>query len=165
MSLIRAVVESIAKTLNSNDYFRTSPRIPVLVEDSKDIEREITAAINSTGAFVLCSFAGSTIASPDIPGPYMTEAKFTALVSEIPSVWRNASSLAPSGAEIAEAVSRILHHHQPLDDNEQPLIGGVLVVESIDPKANDSFSQHAVTLKTEIGLPNTQPTRPVSKRL
>ena len=88
MSLIRQIVESMAKTLKDHAYFRTVPIIPVLVQDHKDIDREIENAMSKAGAFVMVNFSQSEASSPDTPGPYMDSATFSVTCSEIPSVWR-----------------------------------------------------------------------------
>ena len=161
MSLIRQVVESMAKTLSDHAYFRTVPTIPVLVEDHKDIDREIEKAMNSCGAFIVINFANSQASSPDTPGPYMDEASFAVTVSEIPSVWRQqaGNSAKPSATEIAEAAARILHHHIPLDRDGNALTGGLLTFSQMQQEVNPPMLQQVITFNCPIGLHNTTPTR------
>jgi hypothetical protein len=159
MTIIRQIVESIAETLSTHDYFRTVPKIPVLVEDHKDIEKSILNAMQTAGAFVLVNFESGETDSQNTPGPYLTDAKFRVTVSEIPSVWRSKSVKVPSATEIAEAVCRIIHHTQPMDADDQPLSGGVMLFNSVQQQSNDSMLQQVVSFSIPIGLSNTSPTR------
>lgn len=160
-SIIRQMVDSIARKLSENDYFRTVPKIPVIVEDHKDVETEILRAMNSTGAFVLVNFQSGDTDSPDTPGPFISDGVFQITVSEIPSVWRSQkmSPSTPSCTMIAEAVARILQHYQLVDTDDAPLTGGVLTFSGITQLQNDSMLQQAVIFNTPIPLTNTQPTR------
>ena len=158
-SLIRQIVESIGEQLRASEYFRTVPTIPVLIEDQKDVEREIVNAAQKTGAFVMVNFASGETDTNNTPGPYLSTANFQVTVSEIPSVWRSKPRHAPSCTEIAEAVCRLLHHHQPLDRDGAALSGGVLLFSGITQQANDSMLQQAVTFEIPIGLSNTPPER------
>lgn len=161
MSLIRQIVESMAKTLKDHAYFRTVPIIPVLVQDHKDIDREIENAMSKAGAFVMVNFSQSEASSPDTPGPYMDSATFSVTCSEIPSVWRQqAGNMSkPSATEIGEAVSRILHHHKPLDSNGDSLTGGILTFNSMQEDATPPMLQQIITFNCPVGLQNTTPTR------
>jgi len=161
MSLIRQVVESIAKTLSDHAYFRTVPTIPVLVEDHKDIDRDIEKAMNSCGAFVVVNFANAQPSSPDTPGPYLDESSFAVTVSEIPSVWRQqaGNQAKPSATEIAEAAARILHHHKPTDKDGNELSGGILTFSSMQQEVTPPMLQQVLTFNCPIGLHNTTPTR------
>jgi hypothetical protein len=161
MSLIRQVVESMADTLKDHSYFRTVPVIPVLVQDHKDIEREIENAMNKCGAFVMVNFQSAETDQPDTPGPYMESASFAVTVSEIPSVWRQqvGNMVKPSATEIAEAVARILHHHIPRDIDDNALTGGLLTFISMQEEATPPMLQQIVTFNCPIGLQNTTPTR------
>lgn len=159
MTIIRQIVESIAETLATHDYFRTNPKIPVLVEDHKDVEKSILNAMQTAGAFVLVNFESAETDSQNSPGPYLSDAKFRVTVSEIPSVWRSKAGKVPSATEIAEAVCRIIHHTQPMDADDQPLSGGVMLFNSVSQQANDSMLQQAVSFTIPIGLSNTSPTR------
>jgi len=158
-STIRQIVESMAETLNDHAFFRTVPKIPVLVEDGKDIETSIMTAMKSAGAFCLVHFEGGETDSADTPGPYLSESTFKVTVSEIPSVWRSRSGNTPSSTEIAEAVSRILHHTQPLDKDDAPLSGGVMIFSGLESQTNESMLQKVVTLTIPIGLATAEPTR------
>jgi hypothetical protein len=159
MSIIRQIVESIAKRLADHDYFRTVPKIPVLVEDQKDVEKSILNAMQTAGAFVLVNFDGADTDSENTPGPYLSDSSFKVIVSEIPSLWRSRSSKQPSCTEIAEAICRLIHHHQPLDSEGLALSGGVLLFDSMSQQANESMLQQVLTFKLPIGLTNTDPER------
>lgn len=158
-SLIRQIVEAIAEHLRDSEYFRTVPVIPVLVEDQKDVEREIINAAQKTGAFVMVNFASGETDSVDTPGPYLSTATFQVTISEIPSIWRSKARPGPSCTEIAEAVARLLHHVQPADRDDAPLSGGVLLFAGMTQQANDSMLQQALQFTIPIGLSNTNPTR------
>jgi len=159
MSLIRQIVESIADTLSGHTYFRTNPKIPVIIEDHKDVEKSILAAMQSTGAFVLVNFDSAETDSENTPGPYLSNAKFRVTISEIPSVWRSKSSKSSSATEIAEAVCRIIHHTQPMDKDDLPLSGGVMLFNSISQQTNDSMLQQVVVFSIPVGLSTSEPTR------
>lgn len=158
-SLVRQIVESIAEHLRDSEYFRTVPTIPVLIEDQKDVEKEIVNAAQKTGAFVMVNFASGETDTDNTPGPYLTTATFQVTVSEIPSIWRSKSRPGPSCTEIAEAVARLLHHVQPADTNDAPLSGGVLLFAGMTQQANESMLQQAIQFTIPIGLSNTAPTR------
>lgn len=158
-SLIRQVVESMAKTLNESDFFKTSPKISALVEDRKDIVREIENAMQSIGAFCLVNFESSGNSDGDTPGPSLGDCSFNVIVSEIPSVWRSRQGLTPSSTEIGEAVARILHHHQPLDPDGVALSGGVLIFQSMKQQVNDSMMQQLISFTFPIYFPTTSPSR------
>ena len=161
MSLIRQVVESIAKTLSDHAYFRTVPAIPVLVQDHKDIDRDIENAMKSCGAFVMVNFTSGQASSPDTPGPYIDEATFSVTISEIPSVWRQqaGNSTKPSATEIAEASARILHHHTPTDRDGNALTGGLLTFDQMQEETSPPMLMQVITFNCPIGLQNTTPTR------
>lgn len=158
-SLIRQIVEAIGEHLRESEYFRTVPTIPVLIEDQKDVEREIVNAAQKTGAFVMVNFVSGETETNNTPGPYLSTANFQVVVSEIPSVWRSKSRRAPSCTEIAEAVARLLHHVQPADRDDAPLSGGVLLFDGMTQQVNDSMLQQAVTFTIPIGLSNDPPER------
>lgn len=158
-SLIRQVVESMAKTLSESDFFKTSPKIPALVEDRKDIVREIANAMDSIGAFCLINFDSSGDSDGDTPGPSLGDCTFNVVVSEIPSVWRSKQGFTPSATEIGEAVARLLHHHQPLDSDGNEISGGVLLFQSMKQQVNDSMMQQLVTFTFPIYFPTTAPSR------
>jgi hypothetical protein len=159
MSIIRQIVESMAKVLADHEYFRTVPKIPVLVEDQKDVEKSILNAMQTAGAFALINFDSADADSPDTPGPYLNNSSFKVTVSEIPSLWRSRGSNQPSCTEIAEAVCRILHHHQPLDKSGLALSGGVMLFDAMSQQANESMLQQVITFTIPIGLTNTDPER------
>tara|TARA_R110000822_G_scaffold4466_7_gene19196 strand:- start:451 stop:933 length:483 start_codon:yes stop_codon:yes gene_type:complete len=158
-SLIRQIVESIAETLTEHPFFRTVPKIPVLVEDGKDIETSIMAAMKSAGAFALVHFESGDSESADTPGPYLSNCEFRVTVSEIPAVWRSKKGNTSSATEIAEAVARILHHTQPLDKNDAPLSGGVMIFSGLESQTNESMLQKVVSLTIPVGLSTDEPTR------
>jgi hypothetical protein len=160
-SIIRQIVESIAATLSAHAYFRTLPVIPVIVEDHRDIDQQIEKAMNSCGAFVLVNFSNANTDTADTPGPYMDQCEFVCTVAEIPSVWRQqvGNQSKPSCTEIAEAVSRILHHHTPLDKDGDPLTGGVLIFEGMAQDAIPPMLQQIIRFNCPVGLQNTTPTR------
>jgi hypothetical protein len=159
MSIIRQIVESIAAELSAHVYFRTVPRIPVLVEDHKDIETQITNAANSTGAFVMVSFSDADTDSQDTPGPYLSDSNFKVTVSEIPSVWRSRQGSTPSCTEIAEACARLIHHHQPKAKDGSALSGGVLIFSGMEQSLLPSTLVQTITFQIPIGLSNLTPTR------
>jgi len=158
-SLIRQIVEAIADHLRESEYFRTVPTIPVLVEDQKNVENEIVNAAQKTGAFVMVNFASGETDTDNTPGPYLSTATFQVTVSEIPSIWRSKAKPGPSCTEIAEAVSRLLHHVQPSDRDDLPLSGGVLLFAGMTQQVNESMLQQAIQFTIPIGLSNTAPTR------
>lgn len=158
-SIIRQIVESIADHLRESEYFRTVPVIPVLIEDQKDVEREIVNAAQKTGAFVMVNFASGETDSNNTPGPYLSTSTFQVTVSEIPSIWRSKARPGPSCTEIAEACARLLHHHQPINRDEEPLSGGVLLFDGMSQQANESMLQQALTFIIPIGLSNDLPER------
>jgi len=149
----------MAKTLNESDFFKTSPKIPALIEDRKDIVREIENAMQSIGAFCLINFESSGDSDGDTPGPYLGDCSFNVVVSEIPSVWRSRQGLTPSATEIGEAVARILHHHQPLDADDVAISGGVLIFQSMKQQVNDSMMQQLISFTFPIYFPTTSPSR------
>jgi hypothetical protein len=161
MSLIRQVIESMAKTLADHAYFRTVPTIPVLVEDHKDIDRDIEKAMNSCGAFAVINFQSAEPSSTDTPGPYLDQVSFVVTISEIPSVWRQqpGNQVKPSATEIAEATARILHHHIPTDRDGNALTGGLLTFSSMQQEVTPPMLQQVLTFNCPIGLQNTTPTR------
>ena len=65
----------------------------------------------------------------------------------------------PSATEIGEAVSRILHHHKPLDSDGDSLTGGVLTFNSMQEDATPPMLQQIITFNCPVGLQNTTPTR------
>lgn len=158
-SAIRQVVESMAKTLADSDFFKTSPKIPALVEDRKDIVSEIADAMKSIGAFCLINFDSSGDSDEDTPGPSLGDCTFNVVVSEIPSVWRSKQGLTPSATEIGEAVARILHHHQPLDPDGNAITKATLRFKSMKQQVNDSMVQQLVTFVFPIYFPLTAPSR------
>jgi len=159
MSLIRQIVDSIAETLAQHQFFLTVPKIPVLIEDGKDIETSIVNAMKSAGAFVMVHFESGETDSANTPGPYLSNSQFKVTCSEIPAVWRSKSGSTPSATEIAEAVSRILHHTQPMDRNDEPLSGGVMIFENLESQTNESMLQKVVTFSIPVGLSTDEPTR------
>jgi hypothetical protein len=159
MSIIRQIVESIAETLNEHPFFCTVPKIPVLVEDGKDIETSIMTAMKSAGAFCLVHFESGETDSENTPGPYLSTSQFRVTVSEIPAVWRSKTGKTPSSTEIAEAVARILHHTQPLDKDDEPLSGGVMIFSGLESQTNESMLQKVVSLTIPVGLSTDEPTR------
>ena len=159
MSIIRQIVESIAETLNDHAFFRTVPKIPVLVLDGKDIETSIMRAMKSAGAFCLVHFESGDTDSANTPGPYLAESNFKVTISEIPSVWRSRNGTTPSSTEIAEAVARILHHTQPLDKDDAPLSGGVMIFSGLESQTNESMLQKVVNFTIPVGLATAEPTR------
>lgn len=159
-SMIRQVVDSIVKKLSDHEYFRTSPKIPVIAEDIKDIDKTIIAAMQSAGVHALVSFQSGETDSPNTVGPYLSDSTFQVTVSEIPSVWRsNKMQSTPSCTMIAEACARILHHHTPVDASGNALTGGVLIFSGMTQLANDSMLQQAITFTLPVPLSNTSPTR------
>jgi hypothetical protein len=159
-SIIRQMVDSIARKLSEHEYFRTVPKIPVIVEDHKDIEQSILKAMQSTGAFVLVNFQSGESDTPDTPGPYISDGVFQITVSEIPSVWRsNRTGPTPSCTMIAESCARILQHYQLLDADDAALTGGVLTFGGMTQMQNDSMLQQSITFNTPVPLSNIAPTR------
>ena len=159
-SLIRQTVESMAKTLRDSTYFRTNPIIPVLVEDEKDIGKQIENAGLKTGAFVLVKFDQSGESYSDIPGPNLGDCEFTANVVELPQVWRTKPGPTPSAAEISESVANLLQNHRPTDKDGIQLSGGGLVFKTISPlPADESTIQFAVTFAIGLSISKTTPSR------
>jgi hypothetical protein len=116
-------------------------------------------AMKSAGAFCLVHFESGETESADTPGPYLSQSQFKVTISEIPSVWRSKSGATPSSTEIAEAVARILHHTQPLDKNDAPLSGGVMIFSGLESQTNESMLQKVVSLTIPVGLSTDEPTR------
>jgi len=160
MSLIRDITDSIARKLRESEYYRTTPVIPVVSEDSKDIMAEIDAAATK-GCMVLVNFDSGDDVATDAPGPCIDSASFTVTVSEAPQVWRASSrNLAPSAAAVAEATARLLHHFQPVDRDDAALVSGVLMFDGMQQRANESFLQYVLTFTLPVILGNqTEPTR------
>lgn len=159
MSLIRQIVDSIAETLADHAFFRTVPRIPVLIEDGKDIETSIVNAMKSAGAFVMVHYESGETDSADTPGPYLSNSEFKVTCSEIPAVWRSKTGSTPSATMMAEAVARILHHTQPMDKDDAPLSGGVMIFTNLESQTNESMLQKVVTFSIPVGLSTDEPTR------
>jgi hypothetical protein len=159
MSVIRKIVDSIARRLETSDFFRTVPIVPVVVEDHKDVETQITRALQSAGAFAMVSYQSAETNEQNVPGPYLTSVTFSVTVSEIPSVWRAKSKFVPSATEISEAVMRLIHHYAPIDENDVAIANGVLLFDGSTPQPNESFLQHVITFQIPLALSNEPPTR------
>jgi hypothetical protein len=150
----------MAKALRDHVYFRTSPLIPVLVEDEKDIFKQIENAGQRSGAFVVVKFDQSGDSVSDIPGPNLGDCQFTANVVEIPQIWRQKPGPTPSAAEISEAVANILQNHRPTDKDGELLTGGGLVFQSILPLPPDESSmQFGVSFTIGLSISQTSPSR------
>lgn len=156
-STIRKVLDSIVDTLTEHAYFQTQPVIPVLVEDMKDIEGEVLRATQTSGAFVVVSFGSGDVGSMDIPGPYLDECEINISACEIPSIWRAKNG--PTTTEIAEAIMRILHHTQPFDDDDEPIVPSPLLIKGLKTDPNESMMIVRVTAGIAIPLSNVTPTR------
>ena len=158
-SRLRQIVESMAETLGDSDYFQTAPIVPVVVEDSKDVIREIAQASGKAhGAFALVGF-DSGDSDNEAPGPFLSECNFTVSVVEFPSLWRSSRRDAPSCTEIAEAVARLLHHTEPLDVDGNKIGNGVLSFESMTPTFDESSLTQTVTFSFPLVLSTDTPTR------
>lgn len=150
----------MAKRLRENIYFRTSPIIPVLIEDEKDIFNQIENAGSKFGVFVLIKFDQTGESISDIPGPNLGDAEFSANVVEIPSIWRQKPGPTPSAAEISEAVANLLQNHRPTNAAGTPISGGGLVFKSISPLPPDeSTIQFGVTFAINLSISQDQPSR------
>lgn len=159
-SLLRQTVESMARTLRESTFFRTSPTIPVLIEDEKDIGKQIENAGLKIGAFVLVKFDQTGDSIADIPGPNLGDCEFSANVVEVPQIWRQKPGPTPSAAEISEAVANLLQDHRPTDSAGTGFTGGGLVFKSIAPLPPDeSTIQFGVTFSIGLSISQDPPSR------
>jgi hypothetical protein len=159
VSVIRQIAESIAETLSAHPFFRTVPKIPVLIEDGKDIETSIMAAMKSAGAFALVHFESGDSESADTPGPYLSNSSFASRYrrSRRSGGRRRATRHRPR--RLLRQSLRILHHTQPLDKNDEPLSGGVMIFSGLESQTNESMLQKVVSLTIPVGLSTNEPTR------
>lgn len=158
-SRLRQIVESMAETLGGSDYFNTSPIIPVVVEDSKDVIREIDHASGKAhGAFALVGF-DTADTDNESPGPFLSECTFNVSIVEFPSIWRSSRRDAPSCTEIAEAAARLLHHTEPLDIDGNRIGNGVLSFVSMTPTFDESSLTQTVSFSFPLVLSTSVPTR------
>tara|TARA_R100001510_G_C7624316_1_gene184494 strand:+ start:749 stop:1228 length:480 start_codon:yes stop_codon:yes gene_type:complete len=158
MSRIRKIVASIAKSLKDSTFIKTSPVIPVVEEDSKNISDEIAQATGrSGGCFILVSFSSAGTDNQS-PGPDLTECVFTVTVIEQPQVWRTKPKFV-SCTEIAEACCRILHHTSPKDSSGNDLANGVLSFDSMEQSSDDSSLIQTISFNLPTVLDPTAPTR------
>lgn len=158
-ALTTDVIQAIKRRLDAATFFSTSPAIPVLTIDQKDITTAITNAAKSSGAFVLIDVAGGESDSADTPGPYFNQGNFQITISELVPVWRSRSGTTPGAHEICEAVCRLLHQQRALDALNAPISGGVFIVESFAQQQNESFNQFIVNVSIPLGFPTSAPTR------
>ncbi len=159
-SILRKIVESIARRLSEAEFFRTVPRVRVIVEDSKSVMEEIARATDkSAGCFAMVAFT-SAETDNESPGPYLTTANFAVSCFEYPSVWRSKAGYTPSCTEVAEAVARLLHHYSPTDtDNTTKLCNGVLRFQSMEQSSDDSALIQTITFNLPLVLSPDAPTR------
>lgn len=158
-SIIRKIVESISRRLNDSDFFRTVPRVPVIVEDSKAIIEEISRASDkSCGAFCLVSFAGAETDN-ESPGPYLSTCTFRVAVIEFPQFWRSKPGKTPTCTEIAEAVCRLIHHYGPTDIDGNALSNGVMQFQEMTASSDDSSLIQTITFFLPLVLSPDVPTR------
>jgi hypothetical protein len=158
-ALTTDIVQAIKRRLDAATFFSTAPAIPVLSIDQKDVNTAIINASKSTGAFVLVDVSGGESESSDTPGPYFDQGNFLITVSELVPVWRSKSGSTPGAHEICEAVCRLLHHQKALDASNNPVSGGVFIVESFSQQQNESFNQFQINVSIPLGLPTSAPTR------
>jgi len=158
MSRIRDIVASIATTLRDSTFVKTSPVIPVVEEDSKNIIEEINRATGrSHGCFILVAF-NSASSTTQSPGPDLTDCIFTVTVVEQPQVWRTKPTFV-SCTEIAEACARLLHHTAPEDSAGVLLANGVLSFDSMEQSSDDSSLIQTISFNLPCVLDPTAPTR------
>jgi hypothetical protein len=158
-SIIRQIVNDIASTLSDHEFFRTVPQIPVISEESKTVSQEIAkASEQAKGCFVLIGFTGAE-ADLESPGPYLTTCNFTATVVEYPGFWRSKPGKTPTCTEIAEAVSRILHFTEPVDDDGNKLCNGVISFRGMEQSSDDSALIQTINLQLPLVLSTDDPTR------
>ena len=158
MSRLRDIVDSVAKTLRDSDFFKTSPVIKVIEEDSKAVAEEINkAAGRGHGCFVLVSFSSASTTNQS-PGPDLNECTFIVTVVEMPQIWRSKSSYV-SCTEIAEAVARLLHHTSPKDSAGVDLANGVLSFESMEQSSDESSLMQTISFNLPCVLDDATPTR------
>ena len=158
MSRLRNIVTSVAKSLRDSTFVNTSPVIPVIEEDAKNIVDEINKATGrSHGAFILVAF-NSASTTTQSPGPDLNECTFTVTVVEMPQVWRSKQKYV-SCTEIAEACARILHHHSPQDSDGNLIANGVLSLESMDQSSDDSSLIQTLSFNLPTVLDPAAPTR------
>ena len=158
-SIIRRIVNEIVETLEMHDFFRTVPKIQVISEESKTVMQEIgKASDKSAGCFVLVGF-NSAETDNESPGPYLTTCNFSVSVFEYPSVWRSKPGKVPTCTMIAEAIARILHHSQVVDDEGNNLCNGVLSFERMEQSNDDSALIQTLTFNLPLVLSTDDPTR------
>jgi len=158
-SILKQTTESMARALRASDFIRTSPVLPVLLDDDKEIFAQIENAGNKTGAFIIIKFDSSGDSDSDAPGPDLGDCQFIATCVEIPSIWRQKQGPTPSAAQIAEAVANILQNHRPTDANGDEYCGGGLIFQSIKSATDESTNQYAVTFSIGLYLPQSAPSR------
>lgn len=157
-SRLRKVVASVAETLRESEFVRTSPRIPIIEEDSKAVSEEIAqAAGKAHGCFVIVSFESASTDNEG-PGPILSECLFNVAVIEFPGLWRSRAN-APTCTEIAEAVARLLHHHAPLDPDGNAIGNGVLSFEEMAQSSGESDLTQTLTFSFPIALSTEAPER------
>jgi len=158
MSRLREIVTSVAKTLRDSTFISTSPVVPVIEEDSKSIVAEINKATGRTyGAFILVAFDSASTATQS-PGPDLNECIFTVTVVEMPQTWRTKNNYV-SCTEIAEACTRLLHHHPPKDSDGVLLANGVLSLDSMEQSSDDSSLIQTLSFNLPTVLDPAAPTR------
>jgi hypothetical protein len=158
-SILQQVTESMGKALRESDYFRTSPIIPVLQDDEKEVFKQIEIAGSRTGAFVMISFEGTGDSDADTPGPDLGDCQFVVTCVEIPAIWRQKPGLTNPASQISEAVANILQNHRPLDENGAAVTGGGLIFKSIKSQTDESTIQYAVTFSIGLYIQQTEPSR------
>jgi hypothetical protein len=158
-SIIRQIIDEMVSTLADHEFFRTVPQIPVISEESKTVTQEVAkASEQGKGCFVLVGFTGAE-ADTESPGPYLTTCSFNATVVEFPSVWRSKPGKTPSCTEIAEAISRILHFTEIVDDDGNKLCNGVISFRGMEQSSDESALIQTITFQLPLVLSTDEPTR------
>ena len=161
-SQIRQVVDGIARMLSDSEFFNTSPRIPVVVEDDKDVWSEIEQAFKKPGCMALVRFSEGDIQFPNVPGPSTDPSTFQVVISEFPQVWRSRSRNVPSATLIAEASAKNLHHQKitDIDGNFLPSAASVMNVTAITAQQIEGSYQVIVDVELPVRLAqDPNPTR------
>jgi hypothetical protein len=110
MSLLASIQAGAAAALSAHAFFSAEPAIPVLTEQLRDIESRIEAAVArmDPGICVIVVTATGDVASPNVPGPELSQIRVVCRVVENTKV----NKTAQPAALVAEAVASILHQHR-----------------------------------------------------
>ena len=105
--------EAIAERLRAHPSFA---RVPVIVEDVGDIEKQIEIALGGLGVFALVMTPSMPVPHPNLPGPTFNGIRVVIRCSEIPMVNRGPGGNGLSAGFLAREAMRRLHLWNPPDD-------------------------------------------------